>query len=120
MDTSLKDAYRVLQTYAAALEQVVWDLEEQEEANLGGQPTFYNKFKEAFDNVNAVLCEFQVVLVERDVKPHADVTRDVMAEEYRNIPSLTNRNLRNWVIYRDYMNTLEYVTDVLSHLRQGL
>lgn len=68
-----------------------------------------------------VLCELQVALVERGVTPRPDVTRSAMLPEYRAMSSsVTYRNLRDWLIFRDYMNGLEYVVQIFEHLRKRL
>lgn len=68
-----------------------------------------------------VLCELQVALVERQLSSRPDVTRDIMSPEFRAISSSeTFRNLRDWLIFRDYMNGLEYVVQVFEHLRRNL
>lgn len=68
-----------------------------------------------------VLCELQVALVERQLSSRPDVSRDIMKSEFRTVSSSeTYRNLRDWLIFRDYMNGLEYVVQVFEHLRRGL
>ena len=68
-----------------------------------------------------VLCELQVALVERQLSSRPDVTRDIMKSDFRKVSSSeTFRNLRDWLIFRDYMNGLEYVVQVFEHLRRGL
>lgn len=49
---------------------------------------------------------------ERSVTPHPDVERKVMPKELREVMDDTERNLRDWLIFRDYMIVLEYVKDV--------
>lgn len=61
-----------------------------------------------------VLCEIQMAMIERKVDPHPDVTRDVMTDDFRFVPDNTNRHLRDWIIFRDYMIVLEYIKDVLQ------
>lgn len=68
-----------------------------------------------------VLCELQMALAERGVGPRADVTREVMSREYRDMSvSATYRNLRDWLIFRDYMNGLEYIIEVFEQFVQGI
>ncbi|XP_033322999.2 uncharacterized protein LOC117218593 [Megalopta genalis] len=114
LDTALIDAYEYMQKYAVGLEQIVWD---QEDLQL----EFRKQFKEAEYNLRTVLCELQVALVERQLSPRPDVTRDIMKSELRAMStSETFRNLRDWVIFRDYMNGLEYVVQVFNYLLRGL
>ncbi|XP_024947461.1 uncharacterized protein LOC107274437 isoform X2 [Cephus cinctus] len=114
LDTALLNAYEYMQKYAVGLEQIVWD---QEDHHL----EFLKQFTDTEFKLRTVLCELQVALAERGVTPRADVTRDAMSSEYRFMSkSATYRNLRDWLIFRDYMNGLEYVVQVFEHLRRGL
>jgi len=67
-----------------------------------------------------VLCEIQVAIEERSVTRRPDVTRDVMTSDFRTMTDMTSRDLRDWLIFREYMNGLEYVIQVFSHLRLRL
>ncbi|XP_078047666.1 uncharacterized protein LOC144475543 [Augochlora pura] len=114
LDTALIDAYEYMQKYAVGLEQIVWD---QEDLQL----EFRKQFKDTEFKLRTVLCELQVALVERQLSSRPDVTRDIMKSELRAIStSETFRNLRDWVIFRDYMNGLEYVVQVFDYLHRGL
>lgn len=114
LDTALIDAYEYMQKYAVGLEQIVWD---QEDLQL----EFHDQFMHTEYKLLSVLCELQVALVERQLSPRPDVKRDIMRSEYRSMSSSeTYRNLRDWVIFRDYMNGLEYVVQVFEHLHRGL
>ncbi|XP_076751572.1 uncharacterized protein LOC143423850 [Xylocopa sonorina] len=114
LDTALINAYEYMQKYAVGLEQIVWD---QEDLQLD----FRTEFKDTDNKLRTVLCELQVALVERQLSPRPDVTRDIMKSEFRTMSSSeTYRNLRDWLIFRDYMNGLEYVVQVFEHLLRGL
>lgn len=54
-------------------------------------------------------------MLERKVAFHPDVDRDIMRDEFRDIDSDTKRDLRDWIIFRDYMIVLEYVIEVAKH-----
>lgn len=113
LDTALMNAYEYMQKYAVGLEQIVWDQEDH-------QHDFRTQFKATDDKLRMVLCELQVALVERQLSPRPDVSRDIMNSDYRTISSEGLRNLRDWLIFRDYMNGLEYVVQVFDHLLRGL
>nr|XP_031841120.1 uncharacterized protein LOC116430734 [Nomia melanderi] len=114
LDTALINAYEYMQKYAVGLEQIVWD---QEDLQL----EFREQFKDTEYKLRTVLCELQVALVERQLSSRPDVTREIMKPEFRTMASsATFRNLRDWLIFRDYMNGLEYVVQVFEHLRRGL
>ncbi|XP_076659093.1 uncharacterized protein LOC143362633 [Halictus rubicundus] len=109
LDTALINAYEYMQRYAVGLEQMVWD---QEDLQLD----FLEQFKSTENHLRSVLCELQVALVERQLTSRPDVTRDIMDAKSRQSSSDTDRNLRDWLIFRDYMNCLEYVVQVFEHL----
>uniref|UniRef100_A0A6V7LR45 Uncharacterized protein n=1 Tax=Bracon brevicornis TaxID=1563983 RepID=A0A6V7LR45_9HYME len=69
-----------------------------------------------------VLCELQVAIIERGSSPRNNVSREVMSNEYRDQMSAqtTNRVIRDWLIFRDYMNGLEYIIQLLEHIRRDL
>ncbi|KAK2584107.1 hypothetical protein KPH14_006548 [Odynerus spinipes] len=114
LDRALLDAYEYMQKYAVGLEQIVWD---QEDNGL----EFHEQFKDTESRLQMVLCELQVALVERAVPLRPDVTRDVMSDKYRSMSSSTTfRRLRDWLIFRDYMNGIQYVVQVFQHLYKGL
>ncbi|GLV31789.1 hypothetical protein CBL_07548 [Carabus blaptoides fortunei] len=114
LNKSLLDTYEYLQTLAVGLEQIVWDQEDQEEED------FLVKFKEAEYKLRSLLCEIQVAIIERGLNMRPDVRRDIMTDPYRNMSNTTSRYFRDWVIFRDYMNALEYVVDVFRHFKKDL
>ena len=65
-----------------------------------------------------VLCELQVAMLEKGIFPDDDVSREIMTPDVRDIEDESYRNLRDWYIYRDYMNGLEYVVHAFSHLKR--
>jgi hypothetical protein len=65
-----------------------------------------------------VLCELQMAMLERDIDIGEDVDRSIMSKEVRNTEDSSYRSLRDWYIYRDYMNGLEYVIHAFDHLKK--
>ena len=59
-----------------------------------------------------------MAMIERDIDLNEDVSRDIMSDSIRDLKDEGYRNLRNWWIYRDYMNGLEYVIHVMDHLKK--
>jgi len=55
-------------------------------------------------------------MLEKGITPDEDIDRSVMSPEVREIQDETYRNLRDWYIYRDYMNGLEYAVHAFKHL----
>ena len=65
-----------------------------------------------------VLCELQMAMLERGISAGEDVSRNIMSQEVRNTEDSSYRSLRDWYIYRDYMNGLEYVIHAFDHLKK--
>lgn len=42
-----------------------------------------------------------------------------MGPEFRDMDN-TSMNIRNWIIYRDYLNMLEYLIQVFRHFKTKL
>ncbi|XP_067008315.1 uncharacterized protein [Anabrus simplex] len=110
LDMALRNVYQYLQRFAVGLEQVVWDQGEDGE--------FKSAFEDAELKLKATLCEVQVTMLESSVNQPEDIKRDIMGERYRVMNELSLRNLRDWLIFRDYMNGLEYVIQVFEHFKR--
>jgi hypothetical protein len=110
LDTALKRMYNYLQRFAVGLEVMVED-----QAMYDGD--FIMEFNEAEYKLKAVLCELQMAMLERGLEVGEDVDRSIMSKEVRNTEDSSYRNLRDWYIYRDYMNGLEYVIHAFDHLK---
>ena len=67
-----------------------------------------------------VLCELQIAMLEKGVEQNEDIGRDIMGENIRDVESDSYRNIRDWSIYRDYMNGLEYALSVFNHMKHNV
>ena len=56
-----------------------------------------------------------MAMLEKRVEPDRDAARQLMTNEYRDMRSASGRNMRDFVIMRDYINLLEYVQQGLHH-----
>lgn len=65
-----------------------------------------------------VLCEIQTAMVVRQLAQRPDVGREIMMEEFRAM-SETDRKLRDWLIFRDYMNLLQYIKLIFEHFKKN-
>ena len=95
---------------AVGLEQVVWNQEDH-------KGPFEAHFKDIDYKLRALLCEIHVAILERGLAVQRDESRDVMGPEHRASSSRLHNNLRDWLIFRDYMNSLEYVIDVFEYFK---
>lgn len=110
LDETLLNTYEYLQKIAVGLEQILWDQQDY-------HGDFVQQFKDSENHLRLLLCEIQTAMIERGIQMRPDVTRDLMPEEHR-ITDKTFRKLRDWIIYREYMNALEYVKQVFEYLKQ--
>lgn len=77
---------------------------------------FAQQFNETYHNLLLVLTEVQVAIVELGLKTLSNIRRSHIPDEYRDVEdNMTKRNLRDFIIYRDYMNALEYVIQVVEY-----
>ncbi|KAJ1525923.1 hypothetical protein ONE63_009111 [Megalurothrips usitatus] len=111
LDVALKDIYKYLQMYAVGLEQVAMDQKQN-------RNKFYLDFERQEHLLRNVLCEVQVAMAEQGVVQHPDVSPDIMTDTYRKPNGESIRNVRDWVILREYMNGLEYIIQLLDHFSQ--
>lgn len=104
--------YRSLQIVAVGLEQITWDQEDD------GAP-FVQDFNQSEYNLRLVLVEMQAAIHERGYcnQMHPDIQRDWMAETLRKPENDIDKKMRDWIIYRDYINILEYVMIVLDYFK---
>lgn len=56
-----------------------------------------------------------MAIAEQGVVQHPDVSPDIMAKSYREM-NQSYRNVRDWIILREYMNGLEYIIQMLEFL----
>lgn len=108
------DTYEHLQKIAVGLEQVVWDQEDT-------SSTFHKEFEYTENLLRALLCEIQVAIFERGIEEsREDVRRDIMTDDFRQMTDNSKRHLRDFIIFREYMNALEYVIDVFDYFKEKL
>ncbi|XP_014276309.1 uncharacterized protein [Halyomorpha halys] len=103
LDQSLLKSYGYLQRIAVGLEQVHHDKTRESEE-------FSEEFETVMYKLRQVLCEVNNALLERNPSdPIVDIERSIMDKEFRAISEKTYRHLRDWFIFRDFMNCLEYL-----------
>lgn len=63
-----------------------------------------------------VLCELQVAMLEQRIIFENNVGREVMDPAVRNIQDYSFRNLRDWQIYSEYINSLDITINILDKM----
>ena len=66
------------------------------------------------------LCEIKTAMLERGLKQKPNITRHIMGREMPTIADTSFRKLRDWIIFRDSMNCLEYVIELFEYFKQKL
>ncbi|KAJ8913109.1 hypothetical protein NQ315_000566 [Exocentrus adspersus] len=108
VDEALLESYASLQMIAVGLQQMVCDLEAHDEP-------FLTEFTEATGQLKTVLCELQETIVGSGIKMRPDVTKDILKGSDKDSDRTFRKN-RDWMIYRDYMNILEYTSTIFNYL----
>ncbi|XP_065206148.1 uncharacterized protein LOC135835691 isoform X2 [Planococcus citri] len=108
-DESIK-IYGYLQRLAVAFEQVTKD---QREVNS----EFQEEFAVAETHLKSILCELREIIPDSKFAIYRDANRDIMPPEFRHMDDHTYRNVRDWLIFRDYMNVVEYLIQVLEYFK---
>ena len=65
-----------------------------------------------------MLCALQYAMMEKRVMADTDAARQLMSRAYRDLRSASGRNLRDFIIVRDYTNLLEYIQQLLEHFME--
>uniref|UniRef100_T1IIR0 Uncharacterized protein n=1 Tax=Strigamia maritima TaxID=126957 RepID=T1IIR0_STRMM len=110
IEGALRQSYETLQHYAVGLEQLVMD-----QILHGGD--FLDHFRQLEGKLRQVLCELQLAMIEMKIKQNPDVQRIIMAHQYRDLDSKTARDLRDWIVLRDYIGALDFVSTIFSHFK---
>lgn len=54
------------------------------------------------------------------IEPDPYVRKDVMGQEYKDISKKSTRNIRDFLILRDYVNAVNFTHHLFIHLRKQL
>ncbi|XP_077502100.1 uncharacterized protein LOC144113072 isoform X4 [Amblyomma americanum] len=109
-EEAYKTTFGYVQYYAVGLEQAVLD---QIFHNGPSHPLFL-KIQE---NLGQLLCELQIGIVHFNVAKNPDVLREVMSHEYRDLKQDSQRNLRDYIILREYIRLTRYISELFAYLR---
>lgn len=114
LDQSLLKSYEYLQRIAVGLEQVYHDKNRENEE-------FSMEFQNVMYKLRQVLCEVNNALSERKPNlPIRDIERSIMDYEFRAMSDKTFRHLRDWFIFRDFMNCLEYLIQMCEFFKSSV
>uniref|UniRef100_T1KLS3 Uncharacterized protein n=1 Tax=Tetranychus urticae TaxID=32264 RepID=T1KLS3_TETUR len=109
----VKDAFRrsfqYLQYFAIGLEQLLLD-----QALHEGQ--MIKEFREIEDKLSQLLCEIQLGMWYRNIKPDKHIEFEVMTQEYRDIADASRRMIRDYLLLRDLVKLTDYITQIFASL----
>ena len=116
LETALNRIHNYMQRFAVGLQLIVEDRAKYKTKNKN----FLTEFNEAQYKLKEVLCELKEGILGRGLKVGVNVDRSIISWEIRKDAAKepAYRNLRDWYIYRDYMNGLEYVIHAFDHLKK--
>ncbi len=112
-------AYEYLATVAVFLEQVRID-EIMYEFNIKDEDKgFASRILEIEEQgVYWLLCQLQISLHAHGLPVDTDVTRDVMAKEFRDLNNRAVRHNRDYIILRDFGKVLNYIRAEFASLAE--
>lgn len=105
---ALVDIFHALQKIAVGIEQIVLD-----EQKYNGN--FRENFTKTETQLKNVLCEIHQIIIECNYEAKPNVGRDIIPAEQKNDSNQTSRDINHFLIYRDYMNALEYAKYVFEY-----
>lgn len=56
-------------------------------------------------------------MMEKNIQ-YEDVTREMMDRKFIDLPDKTFRYIRDFSIFRDYLNTLEFIKESFEHFKR--
>ncbi|XP_057654826.1 uncharacterized protein LOC130893068 isoform X2 [Diorhabda carinulata] len=104
----VKELYRYLQVYGVGI-----DVAANEATPNSADQVFSQKRAE----LRALLCEFNSFLTAVKILPSCDVTESIMPDHMKRNLDTTGRDTRNYIVYKEYLNCLEYLDQVLKYLK---
>ncbi|GAB6023241.1 hypothetical protein CHUAL_008059 [Chamberlinius hualienensis] len=108
----LSKCYEHMQRYAVAIEQMVLD-------QILYDGNYVDKFREMEHAARTVLCPLQHAILAMKIQIK-DVTKEIMSETYRSIDSDSVRNIRDYIILREFIAGLTYIHKEFEHSRKEI
>jgi hypothetical protein len=79
-----------------------------------------NEYKAISDDNYRILCQLNVGMHLQNLKPAVNVSRNVMAHQYRVIHEKTKRSLRDYTIIRGYVNATNFIAILFAYHTERL
>ncbi|XP_064109257.1 vitellogenin-2-like [Macrobrachium nipponense] len=110
-NAQLQEAYEMMQRLAVGIEQVTLD-----QALYRG--TFLEEFRRIENQIVAILCQLHYAMVHQQLSPSVVVTKEIMAETYRDLESEGARKMRDTIIVREYDNALTHLKNIFTEFEK--
>ena len=107
-EQSLLMAFEMIQYFAVGFEQILVD-------QVLYTGIMINEFKEIEYDLFQLLCEIQIGIHIQNIKTKPEVLEQVMSNQYRVINQSSLRNLRDFLILRDYINATNFITHMFAY-----
>ncbi|XP_025017225.1 uncharacterized protein LOC107365317 [Tetranychus urticae] len=108
-EDAFRRSFQYLQYFAIGLEQLLLD-----QALHEGQ--MIKEFREIEDKLSQLLCEIQLGMWYRNIKPDKHIEFEVMTQEYRDIADASRRMIRDYLLLRDLVKLTDYITQIFASL----
>ncbi|XP_074597677.1 uncharacterized protein LOC141852545 isoform X1 [Brevipalpus obovatus] len=108
-EDAFRKTFQYLQYYAVGLEQVLLD----EIMYEGGM---LNEYHEVEEYLTQLLCQVQLGMWFREISPDRHVGKNVMSQEYRDLPDQSKRIVRDYLIVRDFIKTSEMISQMFNEI----
>jgi len=110
LDEAFKKAFMLMQYFAVGMHQILLDITLYEGRLL-------SEFRHLEECLYQILCEVQLGMHVRGVVPDRHVLHEAMSHEFRDLRDGTQRNLRDFLILRDYIKALDFVQQLFTYLK---
>ena len=97
-----------MQRVAVGIEQVTLD-----QALYGSR--FLQEFRQIEHHIVGILCDLHYAMKHQKKELPVAVTKEIMAEIYRDVPDTSGRNIRDAIILREYDQALQHTRSVFRH-----
>ncbi|XP_053206866.1 uncharacterized protein LOC128391055 [Panonychus citri] len=108
-EDAFRRSFQYLQYFAIGLEQLVLDQALHEGHMI-------KEFREIEEKLSQLLCEVQLGMWYRNIKPDKRVGFEVMTIEYRDIADASRRMIRDYLLLRDLIKLTDYITQIFASL----
>lgn len=104
-NSQLLHAYEKMQRLAVGIEQVTLD-----QALYQGE--MLQDFRTIETHIVKILCQLHYAMVHQELEPPATVTKEIMEENYRDLDGTSERNIRDYVIVREYNAAIHHLVEI--------